>query len=156
MEIRDAVPGDEAQIATVLRRSIRALCVDDHNNDDAILNLWLRNKTAANVLSWIQTQTVLVASERDVIVGVAAASGAGEILLNYVDPSARFTGVSTALLETLEARLAGAGMSVVHLVSTRTALRFYNDRGYSGSGSPQEGTGLAGFPMKKHVPGQSG
>lgn len=149
MEIRDAVPGDEAQIATVLRRSIRALCVDDHNNDDAILNLWLRNKTAANVLSWIQTQTVLVASERNVIVGVAAASEAGEVLSNYVDPSARFTGVSTALLETLEVRLAGTGIGVVHLVSTRTALRFYNDRGYSDSGSPEEWAGLTGFPMKE-------
>jgi GNAT superfamily N-acetyltransferase len=50
---------------------------------------------------------------------------AGEIVLNYVSPGARFRGVSSALLEALERRAMAWGHQKCTLQSTETARRFY-------------------------------
>ena len=89
-----------------MRRSIAELCAADHSDDPEILARWLSNKTPENVCTWIARQdaTMLVAVKSDAIVAVGMVTDAGEILLNYVSPDARFSGVSRALLKALEAR----------------------------------------------------
>ena len=66
MEIRDAVVGDAAEACAVLRRDT--------------VSVWIGRPDAS----------MLVAVESGAIVAVGMVTDAGEILLNYVSPVARF------------------------------------------------------------------
>jgi GNAT superfamily N-acetyltransferase len=152
MHVRDACEQDAEAACTVLRRSISELCALDHKGDAATLDAWLANKTPANVRAWIGKHHMLVAVDGAAILGVAAMTGSGEIILNYVSPDARFRGVSKALIQALEARAESLGLPLLVLRSTATALRFYRAAGYTQSGPPTKGFGITmGQPMQKHV-----
>jgi GNAT superfamily N-acetyltransferase len=156
MPIRDATPEDAAAACDVLRRSITELCVADHGNDPAILGAWLANKTPEIVAGWASQQgsSLLLATEGDAILAVGSVSDAGEIMLNYVAPEARFRGVSSALLAALEARAADRGSTRCTLVSTETAHRFYLARGYVDDGAPQRKFGTtSSYPMSREIAG---
>ena len=155
MEIRDATPRDAEAACDVLRRSISELCAADHGNDPAILGRWLSNKTPGIVAGWAKQpgNSLLVAVEGDVILGVASVTDAGEITLNYVAPEARFRGVSRALVGALEARAADRGNASCTLTSTETAHRFYQSAGYRDDGEPVGKFGTSsGYPMSKPLP----
>ncbi|HEV2564982.1 MAG TPA: GNAT family N-acetyltransferase [Microvirga sp.] len=132
MEIRIARTEDAQQASTVLRRSIQELCQADHNGDAAKLADWLSNKTPETVAAWIShpQNLVLVATDGAAILGVAAMTKTGEILLNYVSPDARFQGVSKALISRLEAQARELGLDRCTLNSTKTARKFYQSLGY--------------------------
>jgi GNAT superfamily N-acetyltransferase len=154
MEIRDALPADAAEACEVLRRSIVELCAADHRDDAVLLQRWLANKTPENVAAWIARpdSSVLVAVEAAAILAVGAVSDAGEILMNYVSPAARFRGVSRALVAALEARAALRGNRRCTLLSTETAHRFYRTCGYVDAGEPAGKFGMAsGYPMAKEL-----
>ena len=158
MEIRDAVACDAKEACEVLRRSIKELCAADHGNDPAILARWLANKTRDNVAVWIARPdaSVLVAAESGAIVAVGMVTDAGEILVNYVSPEARFRGVSRALLAALESRAAERGAPECRVESTETAHRFYRARGYVEDGAPSGKFGMsAGYRMAKALAAQS-
>jgi GNAT superfamily N-acetyltransferase len=77
----------------------------------------------------------------------------GEILLNYVSPDARFRGASGALLAAMEARASERGATRCTLISTETARRFYQARGYEEIGPPTGKFGMdTGYPMSKTLP----
>ncbi len=140
--------------ACVLRRSITELCDADHQNNPAILEAWLGNKTPENFKAWISRagNSVLVAVEDGSILAVGAVTDEGEIALNYVSPDARFRGVSRALLGALEARAMDQGNAECRLTSTGTALRFYRANGYVEDGAPAEGfASVLGYPMCKRL-----
>ena len=63
-------------------------------------------------------------AEDNAILGVGLLSKAGEIKLNYVSPDARFRGVSSALIEAMEAEAQGLGVTRITLNGTATAHRF--------------------------------
>jgi GNAT superfamily N-acetyltransferase len=150
MHVRDASEQDADTACAVIRRSIGELCALDHKGDAATLAAWLANKTPDNVRSWIGTSHLLVAVDAGAILGVAAMSASGEVLLNYVSPDVRFRGVSKALIEGLEARAASLGLTRLTLKSTATAVRFYRAAGFSESGPPTKGFGLTmAQPMQK-------
>lgn len=151
MEIRDATIEDAEVACEVTRRSITDLSVADHKNNATVLALWLSNKTRDNFAAWIahQGNSVLVAVEQGIIVGVGAPSDVGEITLNYVSPDARFRGVSRALLAALENRAMQQGNSRCKLTSTETAHRFYRDSGYIDDGSSASKFSALGHPMSK-------
>jgi GNAT superfamily N-acetyltransferase len=150
MHVRDACPQDAEESCSVVRRSISELCFLDHQGDAVTLQLWLANKTAANMRRWIGEHHVLVAVDENAICGVAAMTSTGEIILNYVSPDVRFRGVSKALLQGLEARAAKLDIPVLTLRSTSTAVRFYQAAGYAAAGSPAKAFGIAvGRPMQK-------
>ena len=96
------------------------------------LDAWLRNKTAAQWEIWVAREDalLLVAEQQSAIVGVAAATLRGEILLNYVHPEARFSGVSKAMLAALEDELGRHNVAQSRLKSTVTARPFYVSCGY--------------------------
>lgn len=146
---------EDAQVVTdVLRRSISQLCVDDHHNDSASLELWLKNKTVPTVRAWIESPTLfcVVACIDGMVCGSAAMNAAGEVVLCYVDPGARFQGVSAAMLEALESEAWNRRLAEIRLCSTITARRFYQDRGYITIGSPvQKFRLVAGVPMLKQL-----
>ena len=156
MQIRDATPEDAAAACDVLRRSISELCVADHRNDPAILGAWLGNKTPEIVAGWTRQKgnSLLVATEGNAILAVGSVTDAGEIMLNYVAPEARFRGVSRALLKALEARAAERGNARCRLTSTETAHRFYQSAGYTDDGPPAGKFGTnASYPMSRNLAG---
>ena len=136
----------------MIRRSITELCEADHRRDPVLLAAWLANKTPQNVAAWMRRvdASYFVAVERGAIAAVGAITDAGEILLNYVSPHARFCGASLALLAAMEARAAERGATCCTLVSTETARRFYRARGYEEVGAPIRKFGMdSGYPMSK-------
>jgi len=154
VNIRNATPTDAAAACGVLRASITELCLADHRNDPAILASWLANKTPEIVAGWATEpgNSLLLAVEGDAILGVGAVRDSGEITLNYVAPSARLRGVSTALLAALEARAAERGNTRCTLTSTETAHHFYLSRGYRDDGVPQGKFGTnSSYPMVKQM-----
>jgi GNAT superfamily N-acetyltransferase len=95
---------------------------------------------------------VVVASEGAAIVGVGAVTAAGEILLNYVSPDARFRGVSKAVLSCLEAKARELGNGACVLTSTATARRFYLSAGYEQQGAPTRSFGTKeSYRMSKRL-----
>ncbi len=152
MQIREARIEDAAEACDVLRRSIVELCHADHRGDPFALEKWLANKTPENVASWIAHSHVLVAIEREAILGVGSVTSSGEITLNYVSPDARFRGISKALLRQLEARALGLGNDRCVLTSTETAHRLYRSAGYEDQGAPTVGfTGSPSYRMAKQL-----
>ncbi|WP_428485384.1 GNAT family N-acetyltransferase [Rhodopila sp.] len=157
MKIQDAVINDAPAACEVLRRSISELCVADHGNDPAILAAWLRNKTPEIVASWIAQvdSSLLVAIEHGAILVVGSVTDAGEIILNYVSPDARFRGVSRAMLAALEARAIERGNTRSTLSSTETARRFYHANGYAEDGVKTRNYGTnTGYRMAKSLTAQ--
>ena len=154
MKIRDAKPEDAAAACAVLRASISELCAADHHNKPAILGRWLANKTPENLAAWSADPeaSLLLAVEDGAVLAVGAVRNDGEITMNYVSPTARFRGVSSALLRALEARAKERGNSSCHLLSTETAHRFYMSRGYVVVGMPQGKFGTSSsYPMTKKI-----
>jgi GNAT superfamily N-acetyltransferase len=112
----------------------------------------LANKTPENMGAWIARPdaSLLVAAEDGAILAVGMVSDAGEILLNYVSPSARFRGISRALLKALEARARERGAAIATLESTQTARRFYLSNGYVETGAATMKFGMrSGYRMSK-------
>ena len=153
MQIRSALDKDAADACQVIRRSVTELCINDHRNDPTILSKWLSNKTPEIFASWTKHpgNSVLVAIDGGLILGVGAVTDAGEINLNYVSPDARFRGVSREMLRALEARAVERGNVRCTLTSTETARRFYRDRGYFEEATRLEKFGIFGYPMWKSL-----
>jgi GNAT superfamily N-acetyltransferase len=153
VRIRIARPSDAAAACAVMRRSIVELCQADHGGDAKALETWLANKQPEIVARWIagDPEGYWVAVDGEAIQGIAAIR-AGEILLNYVSPDARFRGVSRALIERLEQRARESGWERLTLTSTVTAHRFYRARGYTDSSAPIQHFGMTAYPMAKSLP----
>ncbi len=153
VSIRDAVADDAVAAADVRVRSITELCAPDHHNDPTILARWLANKSPEIFKSWIvqPDNSVLVSIEDEAIIAVGSVTDRGEITLNYVLPSARFRGVSRALLQALEARARERGNTRCMLKSTETARRFYRSAGYVEVNAAESFVTTSGYPMSKHL-----
>ncbi|MGE0623214.1 MAG: GNAT family N-acetyltransferase [Pseudomonadales bacterium] len=150
LKVRQADIADAANCSEVLCASIRELCTADHHGEEHTIARWLENKTPETLRSWIQSPeaTIYVAEIDGVIVGVGGVSGS-EVALNYVSPSYRSLGVSTAILNELEKVLLERGIHDAQLTSTATAHNFYLKAGWLDCGEPEESLGVVGFPMRK-------
>ena len=148
--VRNARLDDAPAMSAVLIASITQLCVADHRSDPAVLAAWLANKTPESVAKWFDNpESTLVVAEHDrEIAAVGGFNRAREITLNYVSPSHRFMGVSSALLEALEL---GLGAGEARLSSTETARRFYEHRGWKAAGDTATHRGVSGHPMRKMI-----
>lgn len=132
MQIRQATEADAEEAVSTLRHSITELCFADHRNDPAEVNGWLSNKTTVAWSKWVARSDaiVLVAERENRVVGVGMVTLSGEILLNYVHPKARFSGVSKAILAGMEDVLRSRGVDRCQLESTITAQGFYESCGF--------------------------
>jgi GNAT superfamily N-acetyltransferase len=151
MILRPAIPADARDLCGVVRRSIVELCVEDHRNDPAVLRAWLRNKRSETAEAWItHDRNRCIVAEIDGRIGAAGCVTVdGAITLNYVAPPWRFQGVSSALVDRLEAIAREYGNPACTLFSTRTARRFYLARGYADNGPEGIRFGLRIYPMRK-------
>ena len=151
--IRLARPGEAQAIATLVCGSISELCLDDHDGDDSLIERWLANKTKDEIAAWIAALDLSI-----FVIGCStglAAAGChredGVILMNYVSPFYRFQGLSDRMLTHLESSLAALGITTARLVSTRTAIGFYQKRGWHTYGDPIPCRGVSGQPMMKDL-----
>ena len=133
IQIRKAIEADAVDAIGTLHLSITELCVADHKNDAQEIEAWLRNKTVEAWKKWVARKdaVVLVAFRDKTVVGIGMVSLRGEILLNYVHPDARFSGVSKALLAAMERELRSCDIHRCELESTITARCFYERCGYT-------------------------
>lgn len=145
---------DEAtEICQLLISSIRELCEQDHQNDKAILDKWIANKTAGNVAQWIFSEnTMLVCKLKDKIIGVIAMTPNGEILLNYVLPEYIRQGVASSMLSAIEEKAAQINLRELRCESTTTALDFYLKHGFTiASNSVKNKLGIQSYFMVKEL-----
>ncbi|PZQ45593.1 MAG: GNAT family N-acetyltransferase [Micavibrio aeruginosavorus] len=152
--IREAKEDDAQEIAKVICASIIDLCVDDHRNDESILEDWLSNKNAETVKGWVSSNPggILVGELSDKIVSVGGVLPDGYITLNYIHPDFRFMGISKNMLMKLEERIMSLNLKTATLTSTQTAHSFYRSQGFIDSAPPTVGFGnKASYPMNKNV-----
>jgi len=118
-------------MSRVLIASITQLCAADHRDNPAAIAAWTANKSAEGVGQMLDDPalTMLVAERDNAVVAVGAVSG-DAVMLNYVDPAHRGTGVSRALLAAMEAALRVRGVTRATLKSTATARDFYRSQGW--------------------------
>ena len=144
IEIRIAVAGDAVAACQVLRRSITECCLPDHQNDPAILEAWLGNKTPDMVATWFASTSnfSIVAIEAGVLVGVALLTRAGKLSLCYLLPEAQGCGAGKALLTRVEAQARQWGIKSLQLHSTATAAQFYARQGFIRAGKVKSPYGV--------------
>jgi GNAT superfamily N-acetyltransferase len=149
--VRAARPADAPAMSGVLIASITELCVADHQNVPKVVAGWTANKTPEGVLALMNNMRhqAFVAELDGEIAAVGLISADGTIGLNYVAPQFRFQGVSRKLLAHMEDALCRTGTEVASLLSTQTALVFYQEAGWVDAGPPQRGFTLVGYPMRK-------
>ena len=130
--VRSGDESDGVSAIKVLRASISGLCSADHNDDEREIAGWIANKTELAWKSWVKREdaAVCVAEIAAEIVGVGMVDQRGEILLNYVRPDARFSGVSKSILNALEDFARSRYVHRCFLESTETAKSFYEKCGY--------------------------
>jgi len=133
IQVRQAMEKDGQDGICIIRRSILELCSEDHGNDERAIQEWMSNKTVEAWKAWLHScRSKLLVGEIDgVLAGVGMISGKGELLLLYVDPKYRLSGISKSILFSLEDTANAWGCGSIFLESTRTAYRFYRDHGYA-------------------------
>lgn len=150
-QIRSATADDAGPACAVLHASITHCCVDDHHGDPVALAAWLRNKTPAQLRVWILSPDhhAITALADGRQVGFALSSKAGEVLLCYLLPQARFTGAGKAMLTALEEHARVDRVHALRLDSTATARSFYRRNGFVEKGLPTVAFGMQSHPMEK-------
>ena len=148
--IRPARPEDAAEASRILIASITELCRADHHDDPAAIARWVANKTPESVAQMIAAGGLRVAEVDGQIAAVGEVEAdTGKITLNYVDPTCRGRGLSSALLAAMEAELARAGVTTARLTATATARDFYLKHGWQAAGPGRAGRWIVGYPMQK-------
>jgi GNAT superfamily N-acetyltransferase len=155
MFVRQACEADAVAAANVVERSITEFCKADYRDDPVILTRWLENRSAEHMRLWMQhpdRYLAVVEAGQGRLLGVGLATSRGTIELNYVEPEARFRGVSKLLVQNMEAHLRLAGCTSVSLVSTSAAQGFYAGLGYQEHGLEESSFGtLPGVRMVKSL-----
>jgi GNAT superfamily N-acetyltransferase len=152
--VRPATLADVLGAVDAVRRSITVLCVEDHRNDPATLEHWLRNKTVEHFERWLLDPGNFVAVSHDgaVVCGVGLLRRSGYVHLCYVRPERQRLGVGRAVLSALEARAFFWGIEELRLTSTATARLFYEKLGYLRDGEPEPGFGVVqGYPYRRRL-----
>lgn len=135
-DIRKAVPGDASAACALLRRSIEVGCKADHQDQPAVLEAWLGNKTTANVATWfsVPSNHALVAERGGELLGLCLLTQAGKLALCYVAPEALRSGVGCALLAAAEEQARAWSIKKLHLHSPPSASAFFERQGYVNAG----------------------
>lgn len=148
--VRPARLEDAAEASRILIASITVLCGADHHDDPEAIARWTANKTPESVAQMIAAGGLRMA-ELDGRIAAVGEVGLrdGKITLNYVDPTCRGRGLSSALLAAMEAELTQAGVPTARLTATATARDFYLKHGWQAAGPGRAGRWIVGYPMQK-------
>lgn len=154
MIIRRPTINEASKACEVLQRSVKELCIADHQNDIHTLDQWLKSKTPQKFTEWFSRPDLswVVAEDEGNILGVGMMNNSGKVMLLYVAPEARFKGISKQMLVELENVARQLGLQSLSLESTGTAKQFYQSCGYQLVGEPEQGFGIARcYPMNKSL-----
>jgi len=153
LQIRRARPTEAGDIAALVRASITELCVDDHGGNRAKIDSWLENKTKAHLDDWLTRpeMAIYVMNAGGDLAAAGCHNERGIVLMNYIAPAHRFRGISSAMLIHLEDGMRSQGICEPRLVSTATARRFYETRGWQAYGEVIPCMGVTGQPMRKRL-----
>ncbi len=156
--IRKAEDRDAAAASDVVRSSILELCCEDHKNDSATLDRWLRNKNASGFLDWLRDSEkfTLVAEFASDICGVGLINRTGQLDLCYVKPGMQGRGVGGQMMAALESKAVKWGVTEIRLIATSKARVFYEDRGYVCVGSADGRGVLTDYHYSKALAEQGG
>lgn len=124
--IRQARLADADEMHRVHTESVRVLCATAY--EPAVIDSWLRGRTAAGYMSGISCGMSAVAECGARVVGFCEAVP-GEVLGVFVVPECAGRGVGTALLRHAVA-LAGGPETAVSLEATLNAVGFYERFGF--------------------------
>ena len=152
--VRPATEADVPVMSRVLIASITELCTADHGRVPERLATWTANKSPEGIGAMLANPDLrLMVAEHDGRIAAVGAVvlGKGEVALNYVDPPARFRGVSKALLGALEVALRESGVGEAQLTSTTTARAFYHAAGWTEDATPVTCMGGEGHRMRKRL-----
>lgn len=143
-DIRKALPGDAPAACALLRRSIEIGCKADHQDQPAVLEAWLGNKTVANVATWFSSPSnhALVAERDGELLGLCLLTQAGKLALCYVSPDALRSGVGRALIAAAEEQARSWSINKLHLHSPAGASAFFERQGYVNAGKDKTCWGL--------------
>jgi GNAT superfamily N-acetyltransferase len=132
MEIRAAITGELARLREVRDRSAHAGCCDVYSHEQ--LTAWLNRPLPEKMRGLLNDGFVLVAVERQEIVGYAALDPANnEVEAVFVLPSMTGQGVGRALLGALEALALDLSLTNLRLSASLNAVPFYRRAGYVSS-----------------------
>ena len=146
VKIKVAALSDAKEIAKVIRSSIKA-CIQDHQNDEKLLEGWLANKTQNNVKEWLETHHIYIATSHDKIIGVIMYARFGEILLNYVLPTLQGHGIGKAMLNAVKVDATEKNLTELYLESTLTAKDFYLSQGFNIIAQVTDNARMIGYEM---------
>jgi len=151
--ISSANSADAYEIASLLKRSIVELCGADHGGDPVKYADWVKNKTPENVERMIDGPGAFLAASdmHGKVLGVAMGTPEGEVVLNYVLPEARFSGISRGLMQALERYFKDCLHEEARLKSTGTAERFYRSLGYEETGEVDTRQGMTFRGFRKRI-----
>lgn len=150
---RAAGVADVPAMSRVLTASIIALCAADHLEAPDAIAAWTANKSETGVATMLANPELrmFVAEDEHAMLAVGAIATDGRVALNYVDPTARFRGISKLLLMRLEAELIALGFAEARLEATETARQFYLGAGWVADGPQATGRRVNGYPMRKRL-----
>jgi putative acetyltransferase len=128
--IRRATEADTDGIAQTRAASIRGVCAKDYSPEQ--IESWAGELPAESHLEFMGKSHYLVAEDDDQLLGFGVADLEGaEILALYVHPEALGRGVGRSLLQAMEGASRDAGRDALQLLSTLTAVGFYERMGYA-------------------------
>ncbi len=147
--ITKAKKADSKIACNILRRSIIEVCQKDHNGNQALLAIWLENKTVNNVAKWFAADNSLslIAALNGNKVGVGMVNNAGIINLCYLLPEALHQGVGKALLKSMIKYAIETDLDSVFVTSTATGKKFYERNGFGYNGESEKYRGIYGYPL---------
>jgi GNAT superfamily N-acetyltransferase len=150
--VRVATTDDVDACVALLIASITTLCIEDHLNDPATLERWLRNKTRHDFGMWLAdpANLILVAELGRRLSGVALLQQSGAIRLCYVLPGMQRRGIGRALIRRVESEAMARGLAQLVLWSSGNARRFYERLGFTPNGEATTAYGvLKQYPYVK-------
>ena len=132
--IREANREDRPVLASLHRRSIRALAADEHS--PVVLDAWAAFPEPSVYPIDDSDVAVLVAERDGDIAGFAELDvPGGELARLYVHPGHAGQGVGRSLFEALADRAVEAGLESLYVESSRNAADFYERMGFERTGT---------------------
>ena len=130
--VRPFLPRDTGPLRELFAQSIDELCTEDYDDDQRLA--WIsRVEDAAAFGKRLAGMVTLVVQVDSDYAGFASLKDNAAIDMLYVSPHYAGEGIGTTLAETLERLAAGRGAKEITVVSSETAVMFFEARGYIAS-----------------------
>lgn len=155
VQLRRADLSDADEACVLLRRCIVECCTADHHDDANILSQWLANKTPETVADWFANPSLnsFIATDGARLLGMGTLAPGGKIVLLYVCPTVRFSGVGKVLLQALERYASQARLPALKVVSTLTAQDFFMRHGFDNCQPTTTPFGCEAISLSKRLSG---